>query len=112
MPRIPQNLHESAIPMLNAGMMMNAVANLLRILDVLQVLFDALGKVFKQQDVRKIDRVLEVRASRRVAKIAIFGTPTCTIASKPPQLLLLTPMVQSKTVYLPKLCTIACTRVG
>ena len=85
MPRIPQNLHECAIGMLNAGMTMN----------VLLVLFDTLGKVFKQQRVRKIDHVgpVDVCASRRVAKIAIFRTPTCAIASKLPQLLVLTPMI-------------------
>ena len=63
------------------------------ILDVLHMLFDILGNVFKQQGVWKIDYVVDVCSSRHVAKTAIFGTPTCAIASKLPQLLLLTPMV-------------------
>ena len=84
---------------------------LLWILDVLRVLFDTLSNVFKQQGVRKIDHLEGVRGSRSEAKTAIFGTPTCTIASKLPQLQLLTPMVHITTVYLPKLCVIARARV-
>ena len=63
------------------------------------MLLDTLGNVFKQQGVRRIDHVVDVRASRRLAKTAIFGTPTCAIASKLPQLILLTPLVHK----LPKL---------
>ena len=48
--------------------------------------------------------------SRRVANNVIFGTPTRAIASKLPQLLLLTPMLYITIVYLPKLCAIACAR--
>ena len=59
---------------------------------------------FKRQSVRKTDYVVDVRALRCVAKTAIFGTPNCAIASKLPQLLLLTPMVHITNVYLPKLC--------
>ena len=62
---------------------------------------------FKQQGVRKIDHVVDVRA-----KTAIFGTPTWAVASKLPQLLLLTPMVHITIVYPPKMCEIACQRVG
>ena len=65
------------------------------------ILFDTLGNVFKQQGARKIDRVVDVRTSRRVAKTAIFSTPTYVIASKLPQLLLLTLMIHLKPVYLP-----------
>ena len=68
---------------------------------------DTLGNVLKQQGLWKIDHVVDVCASRRVVQTAIFGTPTCAIASKLPQLLLLTPMVHITTVYLPKLCAIA-----
>ena len=76
------------------------------------MLIDTLGNVFKQQDVRKIDQLVDVRPSRHVAKTAIFGTPTCAIASKLQQLLLLTPMIHITDVYLPRLCAIACGRVG
>ena len=89
MPRIPQNLSEHAIGMLDAGMTMNAVAMNIgcstRAVRHLRQRFQATGK---------IDHVVDVRASRRVAKTAIFGTPTRAVASKLPQLLLLTPMVQ------------------
>ena len=108
MPRIPQKLRERGIGMHNTGMTMNAVA---MNIGCSRALFDTLGNVFKQQDVRKIDHVVDVCASRRVAKTAIFGTPTCAIASKLPQLLLLTPMVHI-TVYLPNVCPTACTKVG
>ena len=74
MPRIPQNLRKHAIGMFNAGLTMNTVA-------MKYCMFYTLGNVFKQQGVRKIDHVVDVRASRRVAKTAILGTPTCAIAS-------------------------------
>ena len=44
--------------------------------------------------------------SRRLAKTAIFGTPTRAFASKLPQLVLLPPMVHITTVYLPN-CALA-----
>ena len=47
-----------------------------------------------------------------MTKTATFVTPTCAIASKLPQLQLLTPMVNIKTVYLPELCPIACVARG
>ena len=65
-----------------------------------------------KKGVRKIDHVVDPRATRRVAKTAILETPTCKIASKLPQLLLLTPMVHIATIYLPKRCAIACSRFG
>ena len=60
--RIPKYLRECAVGMLNASMMMNAIA---MINDVLLVLFDTLGNIFKQQGVQKIDYVGDVCASRR-----------------------------------------------
>jgi hypothetical protein len=82
------------------------------IFDVLLVLFDTSNNVFKQQGVQNIDHVVDVHALRRVPKTAIFGTPTCTIASKLPPLLLLhvTPLVHITTVYLPKPSAITCAR--
>ena len=100
MPRIPQNLRERATGMLNAGMAINAVAVNIGC----STLFDTLGNILKQQGLRKIDHVVDIRALRRVAKSAIFRTPTCAIVSKLPQLLLPTPMVHITTVYLPKPC--------
>ena len=82
-------------------MTMNVVA-----MNVLLVLFDTLGTVFKQQGLRRIDHVVDVRTSRHVAKTVTFGTRTFAIASKLPQLLLLTPKVHITTVYLPKLCAV------
>ena len=56
---------------------------------------------------RKINHIVDVHASQRMAETAIFREPTCTIISKLPQL---TPMVHIRvhirTVYLPKLCVI------
>ena len=109
MPRIPQNLRERVIGMLNACITMNAFAANIY---VLLVLFDTLGNVFKQQGARE-DRPRDgrLRVTTRVRN-AIFGTPTCAIASKLPQLLLLIPMMHITIVYLPKLCAITCARVG
>ena len=59
--RIPHNFRKRAIGMFNSGMTMNVVA--IKILDFLLVLFDTLGSIFKQQGVRKIDHVVDVRAS-------------------------------------------------
>ena len=110
MPRIPQNLRERAIGMLNAGMAMNAVAMNIgcytRDIRHLRQRVQATGCTEDQQ------RSGRFRASRLVAKTVIFETPTCAIACKLPQLLLLTSMVHITTVYLPKLCAIACVRVG
>ena len=91
--RIPQNLHERAIGMHNAGMTMNAVAMNIGC----STPFDTLGSVFQQQGARKIDHVVDVRASRRVAKTTILGTPTCAIASKLQQL----PLVKFEHISLP-----------
>ena len=93
--------------MLNAGMKMNADAMNIgcstRAIRHIRQRFQAIG--------RTEDRPRSGRP-RFPAKTAIFETPTRAIASKLPQLLLLTPMVHITTVYLPKLCAIACTRVG
>jgi hypothetical protein len=45
------------------------------------IMFDALGNVYKQQSVQKVDHVVKVGASRRVPNIAIFGIPTCAVAT-------------------------------
>ena len=50
----------------------------------------------------------EDRPRSRRPRVRDRYTPICAIASKLPQLLLLTPMVYITTMYLPKLCTIAC----
>ena len=82
MPTIPQILRKHAIGML---MTMNAAATNIgrstRAIRHLRQLFQATGRM-------KIDHVVDVRTSRRMAKTALFGTPTCAIASKLPQLLL------------------------
>ena len=65
--------------MLNAGMTMNAVA---MNIGCSTCAIPHLRQHFKQQGVWKIDDVVDVRALRRVAKTAIFGTPTCGMASK------------------------------
>ena len=94
MPRILQNLCEHAIGMLDAGMMMKAVAMNIgcstRAIRHVRQRFQATGCTEDRW---------------RVAKTTTFRTPTCTVTSKLPQLLLLTPMVHITTVYLPKLCT-------
>ena len=87
--------------MLSAGMTMNVAATNI----------GCFTHAIRQAKGQTKDCPCEVRASRRVAKTAIFGTPTCAIASKLPKLLPLTHMVHITTVYLPKLCVIACTRV-
>ena len=76
MPRIPQNLRERGIGMLDAGMskdrhMTFAVKVALNPNTTNQPI-DTLGSVFKQQG---------------VLKTAIFGTPICATASKLSQLL-------------------------
>ena len=105
MPRIPQNLRECANGMLNAGMAMNAVTT---------------DNAYSTRTVRHLRQRFQAtertedrpRSGRPRVTPAVFGTPTCAVASKMPQLLLLTLMVHITTVYLPKLCAIACTRVG
>ena len=87
MVRVLQNLRERAIGMLNAGIKMNAVATNISCSSRAV----RLDNVFTRQSVRKIDQVVDVRASRRVTKTPIFETPTSAIAYKLPQLLLLTP---------------------
>ena len=109
MPRIPQDLHERAIGMLNASLTMNAVAISI---GCSTRAIRHFRQHFQQPSVRKINHLLDVRASRRVAKTDIVRTPTCAIASKLPHLLLLTNMVHITTVYLPKLCAIACAMLG
>ena len=103
MSKIPQSLRERTIGMLNAGMTMQAVSVNIgcstRAIRHLRQNFQAIGK---------IDHIVDVWASRPVAKTAIFGTPTGAIASKLPQILLLTPTVHITTVYLPKLWAIVC----
>ena len=87
MPRIPQILRKRTIGMLDAGMKMNAVS---MNIGCSTPAIRHLKQRFQVQGIWKIDHVLDVRSSRRVAKTSIFGIPTCAIASKPPQLLLLT----------------------
>ena len=70
MPRISQNLRERAIGMLYVGMTMNAV---LMNIGCSTHAIRHLRQRFKRQGIRKIDYVMDVRASRRVAKTAIFG---------------------------------------
>ena len=69
MHRLPQNLRERTIGILNAGMTMNAVAMNIgcsnRAIRHLRQRF--------QQGVRRIDHVVDVCASRRVAKTAIYS---------------------------------------
>jgi hypothetical protein len=96
MPRIPQNLHERALAYL---MLEWQWMPSFWILDSLLVIYDTWGNVIKQ-DLQKIDHVLDIRATRLVPTTAICGTPSCAIASKLPQLLLLTPLVYISTVYL------------
>ena len=107
MPGIPQNLRKRATGMLNAGMTMNAVAMNIecatRAIRHLRQRFQATGCTEDRQHIGR---------PRVVAKTAMFAAPTCGIVSKLLQLLLLTPMVHITTVYLPKLCAIACARVG
>ena len=74
MSRIPQTLRELAIVMLNAGMTMIAVV--MNIGCSTPAIRHLRPNAFKQEGVRKIDHVVDVRASRRVAKTAMFGTPT------------------------------------
>ena len=97
MPRIPQNLRERAIGMLNAGMTMNAVA--------MNIGCSTRAIRHLRQRFQATERTEDRPRSRRprVTKTAIFGTPTCAIAFKLPQLLMLTPTVHLTTVYLPKL---------
>ena len=104
MPRISQNLRERAIGMLNAGMTMNTNTTST---GCSTRAIRHLGQHFQAtvQGVRNIDHVT-------VVTTAIFGTPIGAIASKLPQLLLQTPMVHITIVYLPKMCAIACARVG
>ena len=60
MPRIQQNLRERAIGMLNAVMTMNAVA---MNIGCCTRAIPHLGNVFKQQGLRKINHVVDVRPS-------------------------------------------------
>ena len=109
MPRIPQNLRERAIGILNAGMTMNDVAMSIGCstcaIRHLRQRFQATGRTKGRPRCERPS--VTTRGQDRYVQ-----TLTCAIASKLLQLLLLTPMVHMITVYLPKLCAIACAREG
>ena len=66
MPRNLQNLRKHAIGMLNADMIMNAVAMNTGCSTC------AIRHLFKQQSIPKIDHVVDVHVSQLVAKTATF----------------------------------------
>jgi hypothetical protein len=106
MPKILQNLRECATGMLNDSLLIDVVAMnigyLTRVIPHLRKHFQATGCT---EDRPRIGRPREPNTT-------IFGSSTCTMASKLPQLLLLTPLIHIITVCLPLLWAIACAKVG
>ena len=109
MPRTLQNLRKRVIGMLNAGMTMNAVVMNIgwstRAIRHLRERFQATGRT-EDRTRSGLPRFTTRGQYRYIRNTA------CAIASERPQLLLLKPMVHITTVYMPKLCTIAFTRLG
>ena len=109
MPKITENLRERTIGMLNAGMTMNDVAMSIgcstRAIRHLRQRFQA------RRHAEDRPHSGRPRVTAR-GQDSYIGIPTCAIASKLQQLMLLTPMVHKTTVYLPKPCAIACAQGG
>ena len=103
MPRIPQNLRERAFGILNAGMTMNSVGMNIgcstRAIRYLRQRFQATGHTEDRSHTEDRPSVTTRGQDRYIWNT----TPTCAIASKLPQLRLLTPMVHVTTVHQPKL---------
>jgi hypothetical protein len=98
MPRIPQNLRERANDMLNDRMTMDVVAMYI---------------VCSTRAIRHLRQRFQETATSKWTSArsdACPRTPTCEIASKLLQLLLLTPSVHISTVHLPKLCAVTSVR--
>ena len=99
MPRIPQNLRERAIGMLNADMVMNVVA--MNIGCSSHAIRDI--RLHFQAKARTKDRPRSGRPRVTTRGQDRYIRNTCVIASKLPQVLLLIAMVHITTVYLHKL---------
>ena len=106
MPRIPQNLREHVIGMLNAGMTINTVAMNIGCstpaIRHLRQRFQAAGHT--EDRPRSGRRRVRTRCQDRYIWNTHLHNRFQTATA--------TPIVHITTVYLPKLCAMACARVG